>query len=117
MPFVAFNRKDDLQAEFVGRAFSLKHVALSQLYVPSSEGQVRAVLAGWGVSVLPELQVREHLQSGRLVDIAPGQALPVDLYWHCWNLDSAVLDALTTALTTAAATALKSRVITPLAKI
>lgn len=103
VPFIAFNRKDDLQSEFVGRAFGLKRLALSQLYVPSSEGQVRAVLAGWGVSVLPELQVREHLLSQRLVDIAPGHALPVELYWHCWNLDSVVLDALTTALTTAAA--------------
>ena len=106
VPFIAFNRKDDLQSEFVGRAFGLKRVALSQLYVPSSEGQVRAVLAGWGASVLPQLQVREQLRSGQLVDIAPGQLLPVELYWHCWNLDSVVLDALTGALTAAAAVTL-----------
>ncbi len=106
LPFIAFNRKDDLQSEFVARALKLKRVALRQLYVPSSEGQVRAVMAGWGVSVVPELQVREHLQDGRLVNIAPGHALPVALYWHCWNLDSAVLDALTAALTTAAAATL-----------
>ena len=106
VPFIAFNRKDDLQSEFISRAFGLKRVALSQLYVPSSEGQVRAVLAGWGVSVVPELQAREHLHSGRLVDIAPGHALPVELYWHCWNLDSVVLDALTAALTGAAAATL-----------
>ena len=107
MPFIAFNRKDDLQAEFIGSAFGLKHVALSQLYVPSSEGQVRAVMAGWGVTVVPELQVRDYLHDGRLVNIAPGQTLPVDLFWHCWKLDSVVLDALTDALTAAAATALE----------
>jgi len=107
VPFIAFNRKDDLQGEFIAHTFHLKHVALSQLYVPSSEGQVSAVLAGWGVSVLPELQVREHLRSGRLVNLAPGHVLPVDLYWHCWNLDSVVLDALTAALTDAAAVALR----------
>lgn len=107
VPFIAFNRKDDLQGEFIAHVFHLKHVALSQLYVPSSEGQVSAVLAGWGVSVLPELQVREHLRSGRLVNLAPGHVLPVDLYWHCWNLDSVVLDALTAALTDAAAVALR----------
>ena len=106
LPFVAFNRKDDLQCEFVGRALKLQQVALRQLYVPSSQGQVRAVLDGWGVSVVPELLVREHLRAGRLVDIAPGQALPVELYWHCWNLDSAVLDALSRALTAAATAAL-----------
>ena len=107
LPFIAFNRKDGLQLEFIGRALNLKRVALSQLYVPSSEGQVRAVMAGWGVSVLPELQVRSHLNSGRLVNIAPGHVLPVELFWHCWNLDSAVLDALTAALTDAAAESLK----------
>ncbi len=104
--FIAFNRKDSLQMEFVSSAMRLKRVALKQLYVPSSEGQVRAVLAGWGVSVVPELQVREHLRSGRLVNMAPDHTLPVALFWHCWNLESAVLDALTKALTTASALAL-----------
>ncbi len=106
LPFIAFNRKDDLQSEFVGRALALKQPALGQLYVPSSQGQVRAVVEGWGVSVVPEMQVREYLKAGNLVDIAAGCAMPVDLYWHCWNLDSAVLDALTDALTSAAAKAL-----------
>jgi LysR family transcriptional regulator (chromosome initiation inhibitor) len=104
--FVAFNRKDDMQGEFVGKAFGLRRVSLSQLFVPSSEGQVHAVLAGWGVSVVPELLVRGLMQQGALVDVAPGHAVPVQLYWHCWNLESEVLDALTAALTAAAGAAL-----------
>jgi len=55
---------------------------------------------------LPELKVAEHLQNGSLVDLMPGHRLPVALYWHCWNLNSAVLDALTHALKTAASVAL-----------
>jgi LysR family transcriptional regulator (chromosome initiation inhibitor) len=107
VPFVAFNRKDDMQAEFVGRAFGLKRVSLNQLFVPSSEGQVRAVLAGWGVSVVPELLARGLLAQGQLVNVAPKTSVPVQLYWHCWNLDSGVLDQLTAALTGAARTALE----------
>jgi LysR family transcriptional regulator (chromosome initiation inhibitor) len=103
LPFVAFNRKDDMQAEFVGRAFGLKRVALNQLFVPSSEGQVRAVLAGWGASVVPALLVAGLIEQGALVDIAPGHSLLIQLYWHCWNLESEVLSALTSALTSAAA--------------
>ena len=106
VPFIAFNRKDDGQAEFVSKAFGLKRVTLSQLFVPSSEGQVRAVLAGWGVSILPELLVRGLLEQGQLVNICPGHALPIQLYRHCWNLESDVLDALSAALTGAANTAL-----------
>lgn len=105
-PFVAFNRKDDMQAEFVGKAFGLKRVSLHQLFVPSSEGQVRAVLAGWGVSVVPELLTRGLVAQGELVNVAPKASVPVQLYWHCWNLESAVLDQLTSALAEAARRAL-----------
>ena len=106
IPFVAFNRKDDMQSEFVSKAFGLKHVTLNQLFVPSSEGQVCAVLAGWGVSVLPRLSARGLIDSGQLMDLTPGFTLPIQLYWHCWNLESEVLDALTLALRQAAAQAL-----------
>ena len=102
VPFIAFNRKDDMQREFVAKALGLKRVALNQIFVPSSEGQVRAVLSGWGLSVVPELLVRGLMQQGRLVDAAPGRTVAVQLYWHCWNLESEVLDGLTEALTHAA---------------
>lgn len=106
IPFIAFNRKDDLQTDFVGRALGLRRVTLSQRFVPSSEGQVRATLAGWGASVVPELAVRPLLASGELVNLAPKVTLPVNLYWHCWNLDSEVIDSLTEALSKAATSAL-----------
>ncbi len=102
IPFVAFNRKDDLPTEFVSRALNLRRVSLSQRFVPSSEGQVRAVLAGWGASIVPELLVGGLLESGQLVNLAPDMRLPVSLYWHCWNLDSEVIDRLTQALSGAA---------------
>jgi LysR family transcriptional regulator (chromosome initiation inhibitor) len=107
-PFIAFNRKDAMPSEFVGKAFGLKQVSLNQLFVPSTEGQLRAVVAGWGASVVPELLVRRLLQQGRLVNIAPSHSLSIQLYWHCWNLESEVLDALTAGLTLAAHAALAS---------
>ncbi len=106
LPFIAFNRKDDMQTEFISTAFGLKRVALNQLFVPSSEGQVRAVLAGWGVSVVPRLLTEGLMQQGALVDISPQHSLPIQLYWHCWNLESEVLDALTDAIRNAAALSL-----------
>ena len=104
--FVAFNRKDDGPAEFVARALGLRRVALNQRFVPSADGQLRAALSDWGAAVLPRLRVQRHLESGDLVNLAPEHALPVDLYWHCWNLDSQVIDRLTAALVGAAEQAL-----------
>ena len=106
--YLSFNRKDDMAAEFVARAFGLKRVALNHLFVPSSEGQLHAVKAGWAVGVLPELLVRTGLADGSLVDMAPGRVLPIQLYWHCWNLESEVLDTLTQALTEAAGRTLEA---------
>ena len=107
MPFIAFNRKDDLQAEFVSRSFRLKQVHLNQCFVPSSEGQVRAVLAGWGASVVPEQRVGPLISAGQLIRLAPSSVLNVSLYWHCWNLDSAVLHSLSAAVIAAATRSLQ----------
>lgn len=98
VPFLCFNRKDDMQSEFVAGLLGLSKVALHSLYLPNSEAQVRAVEAGWGVGVLPELLVRDRLTQGHLIDVAPATMLSIDLYWHCWNLDSALLRKLTEAL-------------------
>ena len=106
VPFIAFNRKDDLQRDFVSTAFGLPQVMLKQLYVPSSEGQVRAALAGWGVAVVPELLVQDLIKRGDLVNVAPRHTQQVKLYWHCWNLVSEVLDTLSQALRNAASRAL-----------
>jgi LysR family transcriptional regulator, chromosome initiation inhibitor len=108
-PFIAFNRKDDGPAEFVATAFGLKRVTIRQLFVPSSEGQVRAVLAGWGVSVVPRMLVHELLQQGRLVNLCAPQTLPIQLYWHCWNLKSDLLDGLSNSLIRVAHAALSHR--------
>src|SRR3989442_834099 len=97
VPFVAFNRKDEVPGEFVAKAFGLKRVTLNQLFVPSSEGMVRAVLAGWGVGVVPRLLAQGLIDQGLLVNVVPTYTLPIQLYWHCWNLESEVLDALTAA--------------------
>ena len=108
VPFITFNRKDHLPYEFVMRAFGLSRVMLKQFFVPSTHAMVNAVKAGWGVSVLPELAVRADLARGDLVRLVPRHLVGVALYWHCWNLESELLDALSAALTGAAAQALVS---------
>ena len=108
IPFVAFNRKDLLQQGFVQQAFGLSRLSLKQRFVPSVEGQLRAVREGWGVSVVPQLRVQALTDAGELVNPLPHFALNVDLYWHCWNLGSEVLDEISRALQVAAKGQLKA---------
>lgn len=106
IPFIAFNRKDDLQTEFVAHALRLPRISLMQRFVPNGFGQMQAVRSGWGASVLPRSMVAQALAAGEMVDISPGFSLGVALYWHCWNLNSEVIDRLSAALESGARAAL-----------
>ncbi|HEU4460543.1 MAG TPA: LysR family transcriptional regulator ArgP [Methylibium sp.] len=86
MPFIVFNRKDDMQALWVERAFGVRKPRLDERYVPSSEAYVRAVAMGWGIGVVPELQVREALARGELLALRPEVGVEVALHWHQWKL-------------------------------
>lgn len=73
---------------------------------PSSEGFVRLAEGGLGWGLVPELQVREELASGRLVDLLPERFIDVPLYWHHWRNGGELLSELTERLRRAAGGAL-----------
>ncbi|MFQ6574487.1 LysR family transcriptional regulator ArgP [Pseudomonas sp. UM16] len=62
---------------------------------PSSEGFLRMTEAGLGWGLVPELQVREQLASGALVEISPDKPIDVPLYWHHWRNGGQLLGQLT----------------------
>ncbi|MCX4767569.1 LysR family transcriptional regulator ArgP [Streptomyces sp. NBC_01275] len=110
-PVVVFDRSDDLQDAFVRRlrrgghgpgAGPVRHA------VPTSEGFVDAVAAGFGWGMVPEMQADALLRAGRLVSLAPDRPLDVPLYWQQWKLDSPALAAVADAVTKAAAPALRN---------
>jgi LysR family transcriptional regulator, chromosome initiation inhibitor len=86
VPFLIFNRKDDMQQQWVSQAFGVRRPSLRERYVPSSEAYVRAVQMGWGVGVVPLVQVQPLLDSGALVLLKPEVMLEVELFWHQWQM-------------------------------
>lgn len=117
VPFLVFNRKDDMQTQWVSRAFGVRGPRLQEVYVPSSEAYVRAALMGWGVGVVPEVQVSGLLARGDLVTLQPEVSLAVRLHWHQWRLGgdeapsserTALLDRVGAALVAGARAALGS---------
>ena len=69
---------------------------------PSSEGFIRLAEAGLGWGLVPELQVREQLESGALVELLPDKPIDVPLYWHHWRNGGQLLGQLTEHLTRSA---------------
>lgn len=92
---VVFNDKDDLQAGVL-RELGVGE-APPAVVVPSSQGFADAVRAGLGWGMVPEGQLGDDLESGRLVRLpAPDREVP--LYWQVWKLGSPRLDRLTEAV-------------------
>ena len=102
-PLVDFDRKDDLQGQYLrsvaGDASPPRH------YVPASADFARAIALGLGWGMLPDAQAA-GLADGSLVELDPGAAVTVQLYWQQWNLRSELLDAVAASVLQEARTAL-----------
>lgn len=97
MPVVDFDRKDDLQAGFF-RSVTGADLAAPRHYVPSSGEFAQAIRLGLGWGLLPEQQCTADLESGDLLELAPGDPVDVLLYWQRWKIDSPVLNQLSAAV-------------------
>ena len=96
IPAVVFGPDDRLQHRFVQQLGVTGE--FDYHLCPSSEGFVRMLEAGVGWGMVQALQVTDELQSGRLLQLLPGQALQVPLYWHYWRSGGQLLAGLTDEL-------------------
>lgn len=89
VPWLVFNRKDDMHAAWVQQAFGMRGVRLRERPVPSTEAHARAAVMGWGLGVVPEQMAAPWLGQGRLVQLHPEVHVDVVLHWHQWRLPGA----------------------------
>lgn len=100
-PSLMFNTKDGLQQRWVERQCGHR-IEMPRHTVPSAQAFVLAAVGGMGWAMHPEALVREHLTSGQLVELKPGTALDVPLYWQQTRMAFTLLDELTRAVVAAA---------------
>ena len=93
-PALTFNQKDRLQHEWVRQAFG-RDVTFPTHWLPSTQSFVDASLAGMGWALNPVQLVREHLASGRLVELVAGATLDRPLSWQVNRLAADHLSDLT----------------------
>jgi LysR family transcriptional regulator (chromosome initiation inhibitor) len=101
-PLMVFDRKDNLQAEFLQQQLGLPPGSYPCHYIGSSEPFLRAIELGLGYGMLPDLQAGALLAAGKLVDLAPATPTDVALYWHAWRVQSPKLDLLSKQVVKAA---------------
>lgn len=92
-PRIDFDRKDTLQAGFA-RRLARRAVDPPRHFVPASADFAAATRLGMGWGMLPAEHSTAPLESGELVDLAPGRHLDVPLHWQQWNLRSSLIDTV-----------------------
>lgn len=96
-PCVDFNPKDQLQKRFVHK-ITRGEIDAPTHWIPHVSGFLRACGTGMGWGMCPERMIAAQLESGELIDMAPGKHLDVDLYWQSWRLSIGWLDDFGAAL-------------------
>jgi LysR family transcriptional regulator (chromosome initiation inhibitor) len=101
-PAVVFNRKDALQDVFLAQQFHLTTPQYPRHFVPAVDAFERALACGLGWGLVPELQLADRAGRPELVELLPGSAVDVALYWHHWEREPASAQRLTQAVKQAA---------------
>ncbi|APG93754.1 LysR family transcriptional regulator ArgP [Sinorhizobium americanum] len=97
-PALTFNQKDRLQGRWIRQALG-EDLTYPTHWLPSTQGFLEASLAGMGWAMNPIQLAREHLETGRLVELIPGTPLDIPLYWQINRLAADRLTELTREVT------------------
>jgi LysR family transcriptional regulator (chromosome initiation inhibitor) len=100
-PGLIFNQKDRLQHTWIRQTFG-QNIVYPTHWLPSTQSFVDACLLGMGWGLNPSALVREHLASGRLVELVPKAIVDVPLFWQVNRLAAERLSGLTQSVVTTA---------------
>lgn len=101
-PAVIFNRKDGLQDLFLSQHFGLQTPQYPRHFVPAVDAFESALASGMGWGMVADLHLAARGDRLPLVEMLPGSAVDVPLYWHHWAREPASAQRLTQAVKLAA---------------
>ena len=87
---VAFDSLDAMHLDFIEQQFGLPRGSYPCHHVRSSEGFVDLAKKGVAYALVPEMQIKQELVNGELVNLLPKTKLISHLYWHSWILAKGV---------------------------
>ena len=94
-PALIFNRQDELHHKLLIQILEEVPASIPTNYVPSVEKFSDFIALGHAYGMLPDQQSMPLVGDSRMVNLSPDCHVSVQLYWHCWNLKSDLLEKLT----------------------
>ena len=104
-PVVDFDRRDDLQPEYLAGARRRRRTPAAALRARVERLRRRRSSSASAGALLPAFQSTAELERGELVRLG-GSPVDVPLFWQQWNLRSPLLDAVADEIAAEARTAL-----------
>jgi LysR family transcriptional regulator, chromosome initiation inhibitor len=99
-PALLFDRKDTLHDQYLEQLFGVKVAKYTRHYLPSPTALLNGVCAGLGYAMAPSLRIAPQLETGQLVELTPSCKVTVPLYWHHWQMELPLAQAMTQTITT-----------------
>ena len=90
-PMITFNRKDRLNIKILTKILGNPPADFSTYYVPSSELFMDFIHNGIAYGAMPDQQSSSAVRQGLIYELTPDAREVVSLYWHCWNIESKLL--------------------------
>lgn len=97
-PAVMFTRKDMLHHKILKEVLGQTVDVKATHYMPSIEQFTQMISSGYAYGMVPDWQSDQLRAEGKLIEVHHNAHDSVNLYWHCWNIDSPPLKALTKQL-------------------
>lgn len=85
-PGLLFDSKDKMHTDFIKNEFGLLPGSYPCHIIHSSEAFVNFAAQGLAYCFIAELQIKEELRNGSLINLLPGKEIIQTLYWHRWSL-------------------------------
>jgi len=101
-PAVIFTRKDALQDAFLAQHLQLRDAGYPKHFVPAIDAFETAIELGLGWGMVPEQHLSRRAGRPALVEVMPGAAIDVTLYWQHWEREPLSAQRLTRAVKAAA---------------
>jgi LysR family transcriptional regulator (chromosome initiation inhibitor) len=94
-----FDRKDTLHDLYLEQVFGIKVAQYTRHYLPSPTALLDGICAGLGYGLIPQQQITPPLAARRLVELTPSCKVTVPLYWHHWQAELPLAQAMTQTIT------------------
>lgn len=98
-PALLFDRKDTLHDRYLEQLFGVKVAKYIRHYLPSPTALQEGICAGLGYAMAPSLRIAPLLATGQLVELTPSYKVTVPLYWHHWQMELPLAQAMTKIIT------------------